>query len=275
MSDRVERHFAVLRRAVAAAGGEVFATMGDGIAAAFASADGGRARRDRRPARMPAIGLAVRMGIHTGEVERVGDDFRGRPSTAPPASWPSGHGGQILLSDVAAALVRTGPEPASSSSTSAPTACATSPSPSGCGRCVHPELPSDVPAGARRSTRTPTTCRRSARRWSAASATSASVVAAARQPPHRHPHRRRRGRQDPPGACRPRPSCCRRFANVWFVELASVTDPDDVADAIALTVGAAGVADRRWRPAAALLGGDAHAARGRQLRARRRPRPPR
>ena len=33
------------------------------------------------------------------------------PSIAPRASWPSGHGGQILVSDVSAALVRSGPSP--------------------------------------------------------------------------------------------------------------------------------------------------------------------
>ena len=111
MYDRVERHFAVLRAAVDDAGGEVFATMGDGIAAAFTSAEAARAGRRRGAAADAAIGLAVRMGIHTGEVERVGDDFRGRPVNRAARIMAVGHGGQILVSDVSAALVRTGPEP--------------------------------------------------------------------------------------------------------------------------------------------------------------------
>ena len=106
MYERVERHFAVLRAAVDDGGGEVFATMGDGIAAAFTSVDGalvGGGRR--RSSRCPSIGLAVRMGIHTGEVERVGDDFRGRSVNRAARIMAVGHGGQILLSDVSAALV--------------------------------------------------------------------------------------------------------------------------------------------------------------------------
>ena len=67
MNDQVERHFDVLRTAVEHGGGEVFATMGDGIAAAFPSADAAvqaaiSAQRDMSP-----IGLKVRMGVHTGE----------------------------------------------------------------------------------------------------------------------------------------------------------------------------------------------------------------
>ena len=107
MYDRVEQHFAVLRAAVDGGGGEVFATMGDGIAAAFTSVGGGASRRRSPPStRCRRSGLAVRMGIHTGEVERVGDDFRGRAVNRAARIMAVGHGGQILLSDVAAALVR-------------------------------------------------------------------------------------------------------------------------------------------------------------------------
>ena len=113
MSERVEHHFAILRECVVAGGGEIFATMGDGIGAAFASA---RAAVDAAVAAqlaMPATGLRVRMGLHTGESQRVGDDFRGRALNRAARIMSSGHGRQILVSDVTATLLRTGPTPAS------------------------------------------------------------------------------------------------------------------------------------------------------------------
>ena len=70
MHELVERHFAVLRAAVEGLGGEVFATMGDGIAAAFTSADAAVQAAIASQLLMPTIGLEVRMGVHTGEVER-------------------------------------------------------------------------------------------------------------------------------------------------------------------------------------------------------------
>ncbi len=51
------------------------------------------------------------MGIHTGEAERVGLDFRGRTINRAARIMASGHGGQILLSNVTAAIVTTGPNP--------------------------------------------------------------------------------------------------------------------------------------------------------------------
>ena len=83
MSDLVDRHFAVLREAVNDVGGEVFATMGDGIAAAFTSAEAAVHAAISAPLEMPRAGLAVRMRIHTGEVQRI--DAGNRPSPCRPA----------------------------------------------------------------------------------------------------------------------------------------------------------------------------------------------
>ena len=87
--------------------------------------------------------------------------------------------------------------------------------------------------------------------------------------PHRDPHGCRRRGQDPAGPAGRRPTCCRSSPTSGSSSCAGVADPDDVADLIARTVGAA-VVDR---PA----GGDrspdarpADAPRPRQLRARRR-----
>ena len=110
MYERVERHFAVLRTAVAGHGGEVFTTLGDGVAAAFPSAEGAVAAGVEALRLLAPIGLRVRMGVHTGEVERAGSDYRGRPLNRAARIMGVAHGGQLLLSDVTATLVRrTGP----------------------------------------------------------------------------------------------------------------------------------------------------------------------
>lgn len=106
MAGRVDRHFAVLHRAVAAHGGEVFTTMGDGVAAAFPSAAAAvRAAVDAQR-RLPPTGVRVRMGLHTGEVARVDGDYRGRPVNRAARIMAAAHGGQVVLSDLTAALVR-------------------------------------------------------------------------------------------------------------------------------------------------------------------------
>ena len=106
MRQQVQQHFTALHASVGHAGGRVFATMGDGVAAAFISADAAvRAAIDAQLA-MADIGLSVRIGIHTGEVEAVGDDFLGRSVNRAARVMGLAHGGQILLSDVTARLVR-------------------------------------------------------------------------------------------------------------------------------------------------------------------------
>jgi predicted ATPase/class 3 adenylate cyclase len=111
MSSQVDEHFGVLCAAVEASGGEVFATMGDGVAAAFRSAGAALRAAIAAQHEMPTTGLRVRMGLHTGEVERRDDDYRGRPVNRAARIMAAGHGGQILLSDVTARLVATGPQP--------------------------------------------------------------------------------------------------------------------------------------------------------------------
>lgn len=111
MSLLVERHFDVLRNAVSSHGGTIFSMMGDGVAAAFASASGAvhaavAAQRD-----LSSLGLDVRMGIHVGDVERIGDDLRGRTVNRAARVMAAAGGGTILLSDIAAALVRASARP--------------------------------------------------------------------------------------------------------------------------------------------------------------------
>lgn len=111
MHDRVEAHFAILHDCVVSRGGEVFTTMGDGVAAAFDSAAAAVDAAVAAQRRLPGTGLRVRMGLHTGEARRVGDDFRGRALNRAARIMSAGHGGQVLVSDVTATLLRTGPEP--------------------------------------------------------------------------------------------------------------------------------------------------------------------
>jgi predicted ATPase/class 3 adenylate cyclase len=107
----VERHFEVLREAIDDEGGRVFASMGDGVAAAFESAAAGVRASIAAQRSLLSEDVAVRMGLHTGEVLLVGDDYRGRALNRAARIAAVGHGGQILLSAVTAHLLRTGPDP--------------------------------------------------------------------------------------------------------------------------------------------------------------------
>ena len=177
------------------------------------------------------------MGIHTGEVERVGDDFRGRAVNRAARIMAVGHGGQILLSDVSAALVAHRAPARSSSPISARTGSATSPSRSGCGRSSTPtsrqqfppvrgldtysnNLPAQRSSLVGRDQRRRSSVVALTRRHRIVTLTGVGGVGKTRLAVHAAAE------------------LLTEFADVWFVELASVADPDDVADAIARTVGA-------------------------------------
>ncbi len=94
-------HDAVLRSAVESCGGWLFKHTGDGMCAAFASAD------DAVTAAVDAqrrLGLPVRMGIATGSAELRGDDYFGPALNRAARIMAAGHGGQILLAAATAAL---------------------------------------------------------------------------------------------------------------------------------------------------------------------------
>src|SRR4051812_32022948 len=108
----LERHHDLLRESIEAHRGDVFETVGDAVYAAFvrpsdavaAALSGQRALAaepwpDVRPVR-------VRMGLHTGEVEeRPHGHYFGVPLFRAARLMAIGHGGQVLLSSVTAALV--------------------------------------------------------------------------------------------------------------------------------------------------------------------------
>ena len=241
MHRRVEEHFVALRTAIEGAGGRIFATMGDGVAAAFRSADAAlRAAVDAQQ-QMPPLGLAVRMGIHTGEAEPVGEDFRGRPVNRAARIMAAGHGGQILVSDVTAALLRTSETPAVLVDLGRRRLRDLA-EPERLWQVRHPAL---QPRRGRCSLARP-------RRTPPAGAT---VVAGRSRPgrPAGGPDSLQQHRivtlTGVGGVGKTRlalhaaETLLDRFADVWFVDLAAAREPGDVADAVARAVGATAFTD--------------------------------
>lgn len=73
----LDRHDAVVRAAVGRSGGEVVKTTGDGVLALVPWAGGAVNAAVRIRDALAHEGLAVRIGIHVGDVDRRGDDVSG------------------------------------------------------------------------------------------------------------------------------------------------------------------------------------------------------
>jgi predicted ATPase/class 3 adenylate cyclase len=110
MSVAVERHDQILRAAVEQANGRVVKVTGDGVMAVFSSAaeaaEGSlRAQLALRDEAWGETGpLRVRMGIHAGDAQQRAGDFFGPPVNRTARIMAAGHGGQVLLSALAAQL---------------------------------------------------------------------------------------------------------------------------------------------------------------------------
>ena len=111
MDQAVGRHFEVLRRVIRDHGGSVVKSTGDGVFAVFGRpVDGVHAaadvQRELHAVDWPVDSLRVRMGLHTGScIERDGDLY-GRAVNKAARLEQAAYGGQVLLSEVTAALVR-------------------------------------------------------------------------------------------------------------------------------------------------------------------------
>ena len=111
MQPAVGLHDALLTAAIAAHGGHVFKTTGDGFYAAFAlpadALNAAVAAQQALAARnwSDVGGLAVRMAVHAGTAHRRDDDYFGPALNRVARLLPLGHGGQILLTASAAELV--------------------------------------------------------------------------------------------------------------------------------------------------------------------------
>jgi predicted ATPase/class 3 adenylate cyclase len=112
MQGAVARHDSILREAVEAHGGFVFATTGDGMGAAFSRAGDAvaaalTAQRDLRETAWPAgVEMRVRMGLHTGEAHERDGDYFGPPVNRAARVMAAANGGQVAVSSVTRALVQ-------------------------------------------------------------------------------------------------------------------------------------------------------------------------
>jgi predicted ATPase len=95
-------HDEVLRRAIETHGGWLFKHTGDGVCAAFASP---KSAVDAAVAAQRALELPVRMGTATGEAELREGDYFGAVLNRAARVMAAGHGGQILLADSTAGLL--------------------------------------------------------------------------------------------------------------------------------------------------------------------------
>jgi predicted ATPase len=102
MQKALAAHDEVLRRAIEAHGGWLFKHTGDGVCAAFASP---RSAVDAAVAAQRVLELPVRMGLATGEAELREGDYFGAVLNRAARVMAAGHGGQILLAESTAGLL--------------------------------------------------------------------------------------------------------------------------------------------------------------------------
>jgi predicted ATPase len=95
-------HDEVLRSAITSHDGFLFKHTGDGVCAAFASP---RSAVDAAVAAQRALELPVRMGIATGEAELRDGDYFGAVLNRAARVMAAGHGGQVLLAESTAGLL--------------------------------------------------------------------------------------------------------------------------------------------------------------------------
>jgi predicted ATPase len=111
MQDAVRRHDALMRAAATERGGHVFKTVGDEFCIAFARPEDAvaamlSAQRALAAQDFGAVGgVRVRMALHTGTADEREGDYFGPAVNRVARLLAIGHGGQVLVSGVAADLV--------------------------------------------------------------------------------------------------------------------------------------------------------------------------
>ncbi len=203
-------------------------TTGDGVHAAFATADDAVARRStaQRALGAEAWGchgpLRVRMGLHTGAAEQRDGDYYGTAVNRAARSWRSPTAARSCARRRRRELARDAlPTDVDAASISASTASATWPSRARVpGRRIR-DLPRDFPPLRSLDAfpgNLPLQLTRVRRARATSSRRSPTLLARA---PRGDAHRRRRRRQDPPGAPGRGRRCSPSFADgAWLCELA-------------------------------------------------------
>ena len=102
MRAALSKHDKVLQTAIESHDGFIFSRTGDGVVAAFASP---RSAVDAAVKAQLALELPVRMGIATGEAELRDGDYFGTVLNRAARVMAAGHGGQILVADSTAGLL--------------------------------------------------------------------------------------------------------------------------------------------------------------------------
>ncbi len=102
MRTALAAHDQVLRSVIEGHGGFLFKHTGDGVCAAFASP---RSAVDAAVVAQRALELPVRMGIATGEAELREGDYFGAVLNRAARVMAAGHGGQILIGESTAVLI--------------------------------------------------------------------------------------------------------------------------------------------------------------------------
>jgi len=102
MRKALAAHDNVLRSAIESHGGFLLKHTGDGVCAAFSSP---RSAVDAAVDAQRALELPVRMGLATGEAEHRDGDYFGAVLNRASRVMAAGHGGQILLADSTAGLL--------------------------------------------------------------------------------------------------------------------------------------------------------------------------
>ena len=115
MQEALRLHDRLMREAIAANGGFVFKTVGDAFCAAFATPESAAsaaldAQQALEAADFSAVDrLRVRIAINTGTADERDGDYYGPALNRVARLLALGHGGQVLLSKMAADLVRENP----------------------------------------------------------------------------------------------------------------------------------------------------------------------
>ncbi len=93
----LDRHDRSVRAAVGSCGGTVVKTTGDGVLALLPSAGAAMRAAERIRDTLAADGLAVRIGIHVGDIDRRGDDISGVGVHIAARAMASANSGQIVV----------------------------------------------------------------------------------------------------------------------------------------------------------------------------------